>query len=439
MLQLSQDALQQMLHTAAREGAQTALEASDAFVHLDNYTSNHSEISDMSKEENDDMSRNRTGHHSHKGCAGYALPMQALADASRALPDLIIRHNLIIGHNPDGTPITRWINGYTMQELIENGAALLHPEAPQEAPEKPDMPTFRKYATSWLELYKTHTVRHTTYSEYASILQKHLIPAFGDLPVTEITTDRIQQLLNDKRDYASKTLHEIQMVLGMVLEGAVEDGLITRNPAKSKRLRNPSTKKNEREALTEEQVGDIISHLPDLKQKRDQRYLALLIYTGMRREEVLGLRWEDVDAEKGLLHVRRAITFKGNLPVIGETKTRNGKRIIPLHPDLLQWLTHEEDNREYVMQDNVTSSTMKRTWERIKTEINVYGATPHCFRHTFTTVCRRSGMDEKTMQVIGGWSDIATMRNVYTHVQQTDLQRAGQLMGGMFQTRRVGF
>jgi len=424
-----------MLHTAAREGAQTVLEASDAFVHLDNYTSNHSGISDMSKEENDDMSRNRTGHHSHKGCAGYALPMQALADASRASPDLIIRHNLIIGHNPDGTPITRWINGYTMQELIENGAALLRPEASQEAPEKPGVPTFRKYATSWLELYKTHTVRHTTYSEYASILQKHLIPAFGDLSVTEITTDRIQQLLNDKRDYASKTLHEIQMVLGMVLEGAVEDGLITRNPAKSKRLRNPSTKKNEREALTEEQVGDIISHLPDLKQKRDQRYLALLIYTGMRREEVLGLRWEDVDTEKGLLHVRRAITFKGNLPVIGETKTRNGKRTIPLHPDLLQWLTHEEDNIEYVMQDNVTSSTMKRTWERIKTEINVYGATPHCFRHTFTTVCRRSGMDEKTMHVIGGWSDIATMRNVYTHVQQTDLQRAGQLMGGMFQTR----
>ena len=102
-----------MLHTAAREGAQTALEASDAFVHLDNYTSNHSEISDMSKEENDDMSRNR------------------------------IRHNLIIGHNPDGTPITRWINGYTIQELIENGAALLYPEASQKAPEKPDVPTFR--------------------------------------------------------------------------------------------------------------------------------------------------------------------------------------------------------------------------------------------------------------------------------------------------------
>ena len=118
MLQLSQDELQQMLHTAAREGAQTALEASDAFVHLDNYTSNHSEISDMSKEENYDMSRNR------------------------------IRHNLIIGHNPDGTPITRWINGHTMQELIENGAALLHPDAPQQAPEKPNVPTFRKYATS---------------------------------------------------------------------------------------------------------------------------------------------------------------------------------------------------------------------------------------------------------------------------------------------------
>ncbi|MBE5793474.1 MAG: site-specific integrase [Clostridiales bacterium] len=407
MIQLSQDELQRMLCVAAKEGAQTALGASDAFVNLDNCTNNQSESSDISKEENNDMSRTR------------------------------IRHNLVIGHAPDGKPITRWINGYTMQEIIENGAALLRPAGVQEAPETRNAPAFRQYATSWLSLYKTHTVRHTTYSEYASILQKHLIPAFGDLPVTEITTDKIQQLLNDKREYASKTLHEIQMVLGMVLEGAVEDGLIPRNPAKSKRLRNPSTKKKERLALTEEQVADILNHLPTLKQKRDQRYLALLIYTGMRREEVLALRWEDVDLENGLLHVRRAITFKGNLPVIGETKTQKGKRTIPLHPDLLQWLTHEENNVEYVMQDNVTSSTMKRTWERIKSEINVYGATPHCFRHTFTTVCRRSGMDEKTMQVIGGWSDIATMRNVYTHVQQTDLKRAGQLMGGMFQARNL--
>ncbi len=134
-----------MLSDAAKVGAQTALEASEAFVHLDNCTDTHSDESDISKEENDDMSRKR------------------------------IRHNLVIGHNADGTPITRWINGHTMQELIENGAALLRPKGSQEAPAKPSAPTFRKYAENWLALYKTHTVRHTTYAEYASILQKHLI------------------------------------------------------------------------------------------------------------------------------------------------------------------------------------------------------------------------------------------------------------------------
>ena len=133
MIQLSQDELQRMLCVAAKEGAQTALGASDAFVNLDNCTNNQSESSDISKEENNDMSRNR------------------------------IRHNLVIGHAPDGTPITRWINGYTMQEIIENGAALLRPAGMQEAPEARNAPAFRQYATSWLSLYKTHTVRHTTY------------------------------------------------------------------------------------------------------------------------------------------------------------------------------------------------------------------------------------------------------------------------------------
>lgn len=180
----------------------------------------------------------------------------------------------------------------------------------------------------------------------------------------------------------------------------------------------------------------IIEHIPTLTQARDRRFLALLVYTGMRREEVLGLRWSDIEANSVTpkLHVRQTITFKGNTPIVGDTKTSSGVRDIPIHPDLLQWLTVEPENQEYVVQDSITQQIVKRMWARIAKEINVYGATPHCFRHSFTTMCRRSGMDEKVMQKIGGWSDIATMRNVYTHVQTKDIDTAAQIMNGMFRT-----
>ena len=152
----------------------------------------------------------------------------------------------------------------------------------------------------------------------------------------------------------------------------------------------------------------------------------------MRREEVLGLRWADVDIDRLRIDVHNTITFKGNEAVEGPTKTEKGNRIIPLNPALLPWLTHTDDNQEFVIQDAVTQQTVKCMWRRIKNQINVYGATPHCFRHTFATVCHRNGMDDKTLQAVGGWADIATMRDVYTHTQEQDLSRAASMMNQMF-------
>ena len=68
----------------------------------------------------------------------------------------------------------------------------------------------------------------------------------------------------------------------------------------------------------------------------------------------------------------------------------------------------------------------KRLWERVKKSINVYGKTPHCFRHTFATRAHRAGVDDKTLQSMSGWKDLATMKNIYIHTQQEDLEIARQ-------------
>ena len=299
---------------------------------------------------------------------------------------------------------------------------------------KPNMitPLFEAYACNWITLYKEISVRHTTASEYRSVLNMHLIPAFGHLIISSITTDAIQAFLNNRKDYSAKSLREMRMILGMILDGAVEDGYLTRNPAKSKRIMIPSQKKTPRKALTEEQTYDVIRQIPMLREEKDQRYIALLIFTGMRREEALGLRWMDVDLAKLRIHIHNAVTFKGNTAVEGPPKTEKGNRIIPLNPALLPWLTRTEENQEFVLMDHISQQKIKHMWERIAQQINVYGATPHCFRHTFATICHQKGMDDKTLQSIGGWADVNTMRDIYTHTQEKDIAKAASVINGMY-------
>ena len=70
----------------------------------------------------------------------------------------------------------------------------------------------------------------------------------------------------------------------------------------------------------------------------------------------------------------------------------------------------------------------RRLWERVNKSINVYGKTPHCFRHTFATRAHRAGVDDKTLQTMGGWKDLATMKNIYIHTQDEDLEIARAIL-----------
>ena len=332
--------------------------------------------------------------------------------------------------------VTHWISGNTQQERYEKAARLMISSGiiSPPAPQKKKGVLFRPYSENWYRTYRQGKIRHTTAAEYNSILKNHLYPIFAQKELTAITAADVQKMMDSKAALAKKTVHEIKMVLGMILDSAYQDGLIPRNPARDPRLRNPATGSTPRKALTPEELFSIIRQLPNLSQPHDQRFMALLIYTGMRREEALALRWADIDFERGFIHVHGAITFQGNKPVEGPTKTEKGNRYIPLIDALRPWLLQRSEG-DFVVYDKVTSSFVKRMWERIQREINVYGATPHCFRHTFTTIAYHNGVNEKTLQALGGWSDIATMRDIYTHVDFQELQNAKISLNAFFQAK----
>lgn len=340
--------------------------------------------------------------------------------------------------------VIKWVTGQNQQEILMAAAQLIAQAGLLEgygnveaAKPQNDLPPFQEYAESWYNRYKSGN-RHTTQKSAKSLYNKHLYPFFGQMRLDEITIDMIQDFMNAKvkDDYAEKSIHEMRLQLGMVLESAKEDGLITINPARSKRLVIQTKKKQVREPLTREQALDIISNLHNLKSAKDRLYVALLLYTGMRRSEVLGLQGQDIDLESGIIHVRRGVTFDKNQPVVDTTKTEAGIRDVPLHPDLIPFLPELKQDcyliYGHVENTPMTQQMVKNTWKRIQKSINVYGKTPHYFRHTFATFARRAGVDENTLKTIGGWADIETMRNVYTHTQDEDVEIAKKKMTDMF-------
>lgn len=257
-----------------------------------------------------------------------------------------------------------------------------------------------------------------------------MLPAFGKREIASITTEDIQLFLNERNYLAKKTLSSMRHFMGEVFKDAVEDSLIEKDPTASRRISSiPSTKANEREALPLDQFKEIISNLK-LLSAQDKQFLVLVMFTGMRRGEVLGLRWEDIDREAGLIHIRRNVTHAGgNRPVIGTPKTKSGKRDIPLDPFVLETLEPMKQTGFIIGGESpITMTTYNNTMKRIRKAIDLHGATAHVFRHSYLTYMAGEATDLKTLQAIAGHATIDMTMNRYIHAQPEKIKDAGKKM-----------
>ena len=338
------------------------------------------------------------------------------------------RMRLCIGYNDDGSAIIKQIGANSETELSDKiVTTMLQSERRYEfipkaevaaSPVTAEIPTFRVYAEDWLSTYKVDKIKPTTLKGYRVMLNAHLIPAWGDTPINQIDAKAIQQFLDDRKDQSKKYLRELKYCLSQILESAKQDKLIADNPAKDSRIKIPSNKVTERQALTTEQVQSIIAslHLLDDDPKA-QAYLALVVFTGARKGEILGLQWGDVDLANNVIHIRRNVTTTSNQPIIGTPKTKAGYRDIPILQGLREYLKGGEPSCYIVggRDKPITGCEHTRMMQRIKAKIDLQGATSHCFRHTFGTLLNDVGANVKTIQAILGQTDFKTTADRYVH------------------------
>lgn len=337
-----------------------------------------------------------------------------------------------IGEHDDGAPIYKWVQGKTQDDLndaivqayIASGriyefmdkVAALEPAVPET--------NFKEFAEEWFELYKAN-VKATTRKDYLYILERYLYPEFGEMNLRAITTNHIQALFNKWKTIAKSTINKMELTMYQVMSAAVSMGKIERNPVDKKLLHNPSNIVNERDALPEADYLDILENLPKLELS-DRRLIALLALTGMRRGEVLGLKWEDIDFKECLIRVQRNVVFIENTPTIDTLKTKSGYRSIPLDERLVKFLEPARDIGFVIGGvDPVSKSSFNKTMKRINKTIDLHGATAHIFRHTYATLLYNAGVDIKVIQYIMGHADITTTMNIYTHTGEVNVKQAG--------------
>jgi integrase len=205
--------------------------------------------------------------------------------------------------------------------------ARLETDARQAAPGV----TVRDYGDRWLKEHVGVSCKPRTRELYTSVFTRHVYPALGDLPLADVTRERLRELLATKAGtgLSRATLSNILIPVRAMLNAAVDDGRIPGNPAV--RLGRYSRGLTERDArtvsaLTAKELsavlGAALEHYPD-----HADVLHVLAWTGLRLGEACGLQWGDLDVSGGFLEVQRAIAYREHRVLIGAPKSGQARRV----------------------------------------------------------------------------------------------------------------
>ncbi len=312
----------------------------------------------------------------------------------------------------------------------------------------PNVITVSQFLKDWLGHIKLHVAR-STYEGYAWIVRKHLAPALGRHKLQTLKAVHIQKYYDIARTggVGVQTIIHNHRVLRRALGDAVKWQMIYANPAAL--ATPPKLIKPEINWLDTETIPKILESARDTT-KRTDYYIPILLAlaTGMRRSEVLALRWEDVDLTECTVKVSRAVAHvRGGEVIYKETKTDRSMRTIYISPSVAETL---KAHRKAQMQEGADSglictqrngapilpSAFTHATKKILAKAGVEGIRLHDFRHTQVALMRLAGADIKVISERLGHSNISTTMDIYGHaIPKLDQEAAGK-MDNVFRLER---
>lgn len=328
-----------------------------------------------------------------------------------------------------------WIDGYSIQGLMENYVNLLEREGLIERIDhSDDMPFFENYILDYYSTYKLSQSDNTTVNRNR-LINNHILPRFGKKKLNDITTANIQNWYNDlSKEYSHETILKLKNIVSPVFDAAVEDDILKRNPMKSRRIEIHGSEVVPHKAIPREKMEQIKSGLKFLPMK--ERYMAaLLAYTGMRFEEVLGVKWDDITDDGWLIIVRAVVHPTRNQPIVKTTKTKTSERIIPVSKELADILKSPSKAGYILYSDKdpdhdtpLSYSEARRIFNKIRTTFGIEDYSAHDFRDTCATEWRENGMDLDMIARLLGHAKTETTEKKYVKYRYSIIDDARAMM-----------
>ena len=319
-----------------------------------------------------------------------------------------------------------WVTGRTLKDLLEAYLELCIEQGTVKpvlgSAEDISMPTVESYLKAFVKLYKGKQ-EALTMTNRDRIIENHIVPRIGHRRLNTLTVADFQAWFNEMESdgYSHETLLKIKNTLGPALDAAVEDKLMPINPLRSSRLVIGGKETVHHKAIPAEKMKEIREALPELSDIKIRRMLALLCFTGMRLEEVLGLRWEDIDFVDGWIHICRAVVHPTrNLPVVKPPKSKTSDRKIPLADELLRYLQPQESkgfllwtSKDPTMETPMSYTESRRMLEKIRDQFDIRDYSAHDFRDTCATEWREAGIPLDVISKLLGHSKTDITENRY--------------------------
>lgn len=312
---------------------------------------------------------------------------------------------------------------------------------------KPSKATVADYLRQWLKDYAYTNLAPHTAEGYDSIISRHLIPSLGSISLTHLRPEMIQRYISEKlsqgrvNGQGGLTTHTVRhhiVCLHTVLQNAVKTSMLIRNPVDAVTI--PRVEHHEMHTMNESDIHIF------LEMARPTQYYALFytaLFTGMRRSELLALRWKDIDLLLLQISINRTLhQIRGGKIIFRQPKTEKSRRLVALTPSTVGVLKEHQDSQNKLQESlgypkftesdlvfcqydgkPLLPNTVTHNWIKLVRRAGLSGIRFHDARHTHASLMLKQGVHPKIVQERLGHSSISITLDTYSHVSP-GLQRA---------------
>lgn len=343
-----------------------------------------------------------------------------------------------VGINPTtGKRKQQWFSGFKTKKEAEKGLVKKLHEMETGMYVEPNKITLGEFLERWLEDYAQSALRPSTLDTYSIYTRKHIIPSLGSIKLNQLQPMHLQRFYTEKLEHghtdnqkglSPETVRYFHSIIRKALGQAVQWQLVNRNVAE---LANPPLiRKKEIITLDLEQVTQFLEFA-----KTDRLYIAFLlaVSTGLRRGEILGLRWKDIDLEANTASICKNLVMVKGKRVLQEPKTKGSNRLVSLPSSLVQELKKHKaiQNQEKLTctcyQDNdlvvatslgtsVGPRNLLRSFYRLLEKAELPKIRFHDLRHGHATMMLKQGEHPKIVSERLGHSNTRITMDIYSHV-----------------------